>query len=491
MIRSYRFATSLALLILLTATSVHSQWLKDQAVTWSDFNQVHAVASSMSHVYFATEGGVIRYNKSEQRWEDPLTGADGFQNEIAKKIWVDQFDNKLYAQTDLGYYQYDILFERWYPITSLPSIDNTTRHIATPDILLPDFDANYMGGDDFIDYFGRKFSVTDVVEDGLGNLWIGTWGFGAAVARTATGMMHLMPYGLLQRSVGTMYVEDSMLWLSGPIYNDYRTGISGFEREKGTFTFIETGLRSDLPAVDINCLSGRDDVLYAGTPRGLYVIDKETKMTQRRLDSRNGLMSDNVLSLATFDDALYVGTSRGLSVTGGKMDSAVYVRPETFRGQYVFDIVPDSDAVWIASTVGAYRYTPSTDRLQNYVDPEKLLASEVYDIEVLGDDIWFVSRSGVVRLDAVTGDSKSYKEIAGRVDYRAMAVNKWICAVTSNFGVTFIFLDSDRDYTKEFGMRDGLPSNNVYSLMFDGDYLWIGTDEGLTRFWWNNPNRVD
>ena len=491
MIRSYRFVTSLALLFLLAVTSVNGQWLKDQAVTWTDFNQVHSVASSMSHVYFATEGGITRYNKSEQRWEDPLTGADGFQNEIAKKIWVDQFDSRLYAQTDLGYYQYDILFERWYPVTSLPSIDNSSRHIATPDILLPDFDANYMGGDDFVDYNGRRFSVSDVVDDGLGNLWIGTWGFGAAVARTSTGIMHMMPYGLLQRHVGAMYADDSILWMSGPVYNDYRTGISGFDREKGTFTFIETGLRNDLPAVDINCLSGANDVLYAGTPRGLYVIEKESKMTRRRLDSRNGLMSDNVLSLATLNDALYIGTSKGLCVTGGKMDTTAYVRPETFSGQYIFAIVPDSDAIWIASTVGAYRYTPQNDRLQHYVDPDNILISEVYDIDVLEDEIWFVSRTGVVRLDAVTGDSHSYKEIAGRVDYRAMAVNESICAVTSNFGVTFIFLDSDREYTKEFGVRDGLASNNVYNLLFDGDYLWIGSDEGLTRFWWNNPNRVD
>jgi hypothetical protein len=25
----------------------------------------------------------------------------------------------------------------------------------------------------------------------------------------------------------------------------------------------------------------------------------------------------------------------------------------------------------------------------------------------------------------------------------------------------------------------------------DDDYIWIGSEKGLTRFWWNNPNRVD
>ena len=42
-----------------------------------------------------------------------------------------------------------------------------------------------------------------------------------------------------------------------------------------------------------------------------------------------------------------------------------------------------------------------------------------------------------------------------------------------------------------FTTQDGLPSNEIYELLLDGDYLWIGSDRGLTRFLWNDPDRID
>jgi ligand-binding sensor domain-containing protein len=42
-----------------------------------------------------------------------------------------------------------------------------------------------------------------------------------------------------------------------------------------------------------------------------------------------------------------------------------------------------------------------------------------------------------------------------------------------------------------FTVEDGLSSNRVNSILLDGDYIWFGTDGGLTRFYWNTPYRLD
>jgi sugar lactone lactonase YvrE len=34
---------------------------------------------------------------------------------------------------------------------------------------------------------------------------------------------------------------------------------------------------------------------------------------------------------------------------------------------------------------------------------------------------------------------------------------------------------------------DGLLDNQVQDLALDGDYIWFGTPQGATRFFWNNP----
>jgi hypothetical protein len=38
-----------------------------------------------------------------------------------------------------------------------------------------------------------------------------------------------------------------------------------------------------------------------------------------------------------------------------------------------------------------------------------------------------------------------------------------------------------------YTVNDGLPSNDIKAVKFDGDYLWVGTDLGLTRFWHRHP----
>jgi len=146
--------------------------LKGQAVTWTDFNYVNYVASSMSHVYFATTGGIARFNKLEERWELPLTGADGLEDEIPQRIWVDRFDETIYVRTGMGLYEHDRLFDRWYSITEVPALNSDDRHITTPEDLLPSAEFNFIESGSVIDTYFRRFAITHVVDDLAGILWI-------------------------------------------------------------------------------------------------------------------------------------------------------------------------------------------------------------------------------------------------------------------------------------------------------------------------------
>jgi len=147
--------------------------------------------------------------------------------------------------------------------------------------------------------------------------------------------------------------------------------------------------------------------------------------------------------------------------------------------------------LWIASGVGAYRLSLETGKLQKFNDPHGVLFSRVYDVEHYGSRVWLASDGGVLSLDINTGATEPYADILRRVDSRALAVNDSIVAVASDVGMTIIFLGRTKSFSRDFTTEDGLASNYVYSLVLDGDYIWIGTDRGLTRFLWNNPERVD
>ena len=198
-----------------------------------------------------------------------------------------------------------------------------------------------------------------------------------------------------------------------------------------------------------------------------------------------------MLSLARMGDSLFIGTADGLNLLSLTNDSVFSIYAGTFTNTAVYDLAPLGRTIWIGSSAGAFRYNLDTRDLQKYQDPELVLFSRVFDIEHAGNDTWLISQSGLVRLDRTTGESEGFREAMDGNVYRALAVNEWVAAFTSTYGVTLLFLDRDKPYTKEFSERDGLASSTVYSLLLDGEWLWIGTDRGLTRFLWDNPRRVD
>ncbi|MCI0531628.1 MAG: hypothetical protein L0Y74_06755, partial [candidate division Zixibacteria bacterium] len=68
------------------------------------------------------------------------------------------------------------------------------------------------------------------------------------------------------------------------------------------------------------------------------------------------------------------------------------------------------------------------------------------------------------------------------VDSRAV----W--AATTNGAVK---LDRQTNQWYLYNSFDGLLDNYVQSLVLERDYVWFGTAEGLTRFHWYVPGRVE
>ena len=465
--------------------------LKGQAVTWADFSYINHIASSINRVYFATTGGITRFNKIENCWELPLTGAAGFGNEQVKRIWVEQFDERLYVQTEFGFYEYDVLFDRWYPIDKLPQIETGCKHVATPEDLLPSDGIMFIDGDVVTDMSHRRFVISDILDDGSGNLWIGTWGNGAGQAGSSARLMQLLPYGLLQNRVNAIYRDDSLLWISGALGNSYHSGVSVFHPERNEFFYIESGVYSEFSASDVNCLEGDAKWIYIGTAEGLYVADRARREVVDYVGRNQGLADFNVLCLRKVGDSLFLGTARGLDLLDFTTDSIKHLYTNQFSNRLIYDLDLVDNHLWIASGVGAYRLSLETGKLQKFNDPHGVLFSRVYDVEHYGSRVWLASDGGVLSLDINTGATEPYADILRRVDSRALAVNDSIVAVASDVGMTIIFLGRTKSFSRDFTTEDGLASNYVYSLVLDGDYIWIGTDRGLTRFLWNNPERVD
>ncbi len=475
---------------LLLAAAATAEQLPGQAITWADFNYVRSVTSSVNKVYFATTNGIIRYNKLERRWELPLTGADGLNGESIQRIWVERFDDRLYVQTTVSYYEYDLTFDRWYPITELPQIDNPISRVPAPEDLMPPIGGTYLGNGQLTDPGGGTYSIREIIDDNSGDLWIGTWGYGPAKANSSSRLMELLPYGLLSDNVYTLVKVDSLLWMSGLAANSPRTGITMFDPPNNSFSYMESGQTLNFPSADITALAVSDVKVYAGTTDGLYILDRQTQHVLRHLYGRRELVDDEILSLKIVGDSLFVGTGGGLNVIRMDKDSIGQVYPSVFFNHAIYDLEYENGHVWIGSSIGAYRLTLGSGEMSRFQAPTGFLFSNVYDITSAGTQLWMGSDGGLLSVDVTTGAMQTYRSIWSRNVRRPIAANERIAAISTERGVTIFFLDK-QDHSREFSTDDGLPSSTVYTLLLDGDYLWIGSDHGLTRFWWNNPNRID
>ncbi|UCE24974.1 MAG: hypothetical protein JSU74_02685 [Candidatus Zixiibacteriota bacterium] len=488
-----RILSGIAAFVLLLAAGSYTTAATSEAetVTFADFTRINYISTSMSSVYFATTEGIIRYNRAEDSWEEPLTGAEGIDNRDVRRIWVDLFDEKLYIQTSTGPYEYDLLFREWFPVMEIPQLNVNYVHVRPPQVMHAPPGFLYGSSGYLTDEYGRDFYFNDIVDDRAGNLWIGTWGYGAAMAGSSSGFIELLPFGLIQNRVDAIYDDNGTLWVSGSALGGFRTGVTIFDVDANQFSHIESGIGQGLPRVDINCIASDDRYIYLGSETGLYFVDRDTRQVVKNLSFRDGLPDENVLALEALGDSLFVGTAGGLCLITGPADSVLLIRPHQFINSAVFDFEVTGNTVWIASSIGGFQLDLATGRLRRFQDPHAIVFNRVYSIKHYEGKIWLASDGGLVGIDLETGETYPYVSISRGFYGRALAVNDQVVATASTNGLTLYFLNEDPPLEREFTTQDGLPSNEIYELLLDGDYLWIGSDRGLTRFLWNDPDRID
>jgi hypothetical protein len=435
-------------------------------VTYANFSYVRDVASTISHVYFATTSGIIRYNKMEDKWEEPLTNNSNIDHNNIFRVYPDRFDNKLFAATSNGNFEYDILFKSWFPVKDIPIVDNDYVRRSAPDVMFAPPGEVYSPDGYVVDKFGRQFGFETIIDDRSGNLWIGTWGYGPAWAPTNSNVIEYLPYGLLQNRVDAVFNDNGTLFISGDALGAYRSGITVFYPDDNWFDHIESGVDG--------------------------FFNRETFILERQISERNGLPGNFIYALELIGDSLFVGTSNGLGFLNIGTDSLSYVRPQQFSNIEIYDLATTDSSLWLATSSGAYQLKFKSGLLQKFQDPYLIIFSQALQVEHFKNRIWFSSETGMVSLNLESGETEPFKNLKPRFNRNSIVVNDRIAAITTDMGFKIIYYNrKDNIIEREFTENDGLPSSYINTLLFDGDYLWIGTDKGLTRFLWNDPFRVD
>lgn len=517
-------------------------------ITYSTTRFVRNVSIGQEHVYFATTGGITRYNFFSNKWEFPWTVSNGLANDNIRLVAMDFNTGFLWCVHDLGISYLEPASQLWYntyydeiglsqndPIASLGFgsdrqvylVSSQERWLASENtsasflpISRPEDDSSitwygamapreaalpylFMSGgylfderNHYIDDLKlRRFNITCWVRDRWQNLWLGTWGLGAGRADIPTLRLELLTFGLWDEAVDAIAKDDESFWLGGIQEHEDHAGVTEWQIPNGEPNYFESYLLTGFSNDQISSMAVDGATVWVGTRDGLTRYDRN-KRIWRTYTVVDHLVDNRINDIAVDDSSVWIATDGGVSrvMKAGVGTDSMHIRSILYPQLgtvAVYDLDVQDSTIWLATELGLYYY----NRYKNTGGVYKELlgpAGEVtLAVAAYADELWFGTEEGIWSLNANTKEAlnalaRTYKTKAGI--HRILAANSAVW-VASNDGV--FKYDRKNERWVHFSREDGLPSNTVLSLFLDGDYIWFGTDRGVTRFYWNAPYRLD
>lgn len=464
-------------------------------VDYTNFKFVNAVAADNEVVYFGTTGGIIRYDKYGQKWLDPITTVNGLPSNTIQELAYNFQYNELWAITDRGSGRYNITFESWYDDNDFPYnlVINNWNPSRFPTLFMP-FQYDYSNG--FIsDPNMQRFQITVGYDDGNNyEMYVGTWGMGTGIISTSHLEFQPLTYGPYNFNIFKVVEIGQSLWF-GNDYSQSDRGITKYSLFNKQWTYFQPQYITGLGETEITSGIKVGYDTWLGSTTGLIQISGDGGF--RTFQTFEGLPSDAIYSLAEYGNYIYAGTDDGLGILPpkGTLPDSAFKAPLTgdylLRGHRVNSLLVYDSTLYIATNYKAYSYNSPKLQFRELDTPAHDLSWGATDIFSDGVHLFFAGRFGVVIINPANDSSTVATDpsLNDRWVISELYCNKDFIFAATNLGL-WKYRRQDQ-YTYLYTTADGLPVNEINSVIGDGNYLWLGTDAGLIRFYWNSPGRGD
>ncbi|MDZ7724736.1 MAG: hypothetical protein U5R06_18485 [candidate division KSB1 bacterium] len=549
-----QYKTLLLLLLVLSLPAIAQQKIYETNraynqgdwITYAATRFVRYVSLGNTFVYFASSGGITRYNYFANQWNYPWTVSNGLASNEVYLVAEDANTGFVWAVTEKSISRYEPAAEIWYneffdemgmiqaPVQSIgfdgvnvivvdsrdnwfkshnqffnfqqtqPALNDHIKWFGRRDQRsgLPHFfmDSEFSAytfndaGQEIRDHELRTWPVTTWVRDKWGNLWIGTWGLGAGRGDLNTNRLTLLPFGLWDDTVDDIGKDESSFWVGGMQDHDDYTGITRWFGVQKPPVYYEPHLISGFSNPEITSIDLNERFVFFGTLGGVAFYDREQEYW-RTLRRVNNLSDDIVNDVVLDSDFLWIATEGGassLNLSSIRPDSAdiKQILPSRYKELLVYDVDSHGDSLWLGTEYGLYLYHKQK-QAGFFIGDIDFINTRVFAVSAFDSELWFATDEGVGCLDTKHHVLKQIPERLHSVPagiHRILVAAQSVWVATDNGVYKYNrFANRWRHYTR----MDGLADNRVYSLYLKGNYIWFGTPKGLTRFYWNSPLRSD
>jgi len=306
----------------------------------------------------------------------------------------------------------------------------------------------------------------------------------------------LKRFGLFASDVEAVCLDGDDIWFGGARDEDGRQGITRYDTRSEEWSYYEAPYLSGLPSAEVTAIAADEDFVWFGTAQGLIRHEKDAD-SFTRFSTFSGLENDYITCLEAIPEGLWVGTIAGVNLIefrGAKPDSLSFrglPKGKRLTNLHIYDIERDSGFVWLATELGIFRWSNLGGEWQSFLIPEGKLSGIVTAIERWDKEVWFASPRGILLFEPEGMKSDLYLPPGTwpeRGVIRLAVSRDRVFAATS---IGLYELDKQSGVFIHFTSQDGLLDDMIQDLALDGDYIWCGTPKGVTKFYWNNPSRLD
>ena len=391
--------------------------------------EVFAASHREPNIWFATDNGIYRYNKLNETW---WTFAPAVQRGKTDML-VDSNIQAIASNQEFVYFGTPLGISRYQKSTG-----NWVNHTERDGLAHPNVRALVLDGYDLWAATERGVSHYDFVAD--------EW-------QTFTRKDGLPSNDAYALAIGIPFTSGRKLNFRTPVTNHQiwvgtELGAARYDKASGTWTTYT--IDDGLPDKEVWAIAIDGVHVWFGTNKGVAVLNTELdRWTWYTVD--DGLVDNKVTAIGVTDDYIFLNTPKGATIYDKKLGSfSEFTEIEGLPSETVKSTDSARQYIWFGTAGGATLYDWVSDLPDDlFTQRDGLGSDDVQSVKVDGDMVWLGTDSGLSMYNWKTNIWKHFKK-APKLGKETQAL--------------------------------GLISHNIKSIASDGDFLWVGTREGLSRY---------
>ena len=388
-------------------------------VTYKNSQYISSITEGREYIYFATNGGILRYQLYGKYWDYPITRSQGLSDDDVDAVHYDFQTHILWAATASGLNYSMEGGRKWEQVSNetltlrprekvlqigstpdylwcitssqILKLDHLSGFVISPyaDIpkdnvtwgsalftgkeiqfrILNDFIATGGWINDVTVFHGPHLEEVDIstlYSDRFGDLWLGTWGGSVFFGDFQMRQINPIPFGPAQTGAEIILQTDRGMWMGGIDPSSFFSGITRYDTVREKWDLFRVGYEINNGNDQVYCSVQVNNELWFGTQNGIQIYS--LKQNSWFLLSPSKGLPDHRINCLEFDgNYVYAGTTSGIvRISPVSKTRVPWSLAKRTHLSSIYTIFWDGDNLWISASNNLWQWKASTDLVTRY-----------------------------------------------------------------------------------------------------------------------------